>query len=68
MLTPYQVIKKVNEVLKSAGQKELPFPMGYNYVKKGYIPSTDGLVSYEDAAEWATKYLTKKLGLVSTTA
>jgi hypothetical protein len=65
-LTPYEVIAKVNEILESAGLKELPTQMGYNYARKGMIRCiehkvpTSG-VTVESAAEWATKYLTKRL-------
>lgn len=56
MLTPYQLIKLLNSLTGF----NLPTQMGYNYVRNRLIPSTDGKVSYADAAAWAAKYLAKK--------
>lgn len=61
MLTGYAVAKKVNELLVSADLKVIPPQMVYNYISKGYIASENGLVTVEEAARWASEYITKKL-------
>jgi hypothetical protein len=54
--TPYAIRTFMNGILKSLGiDKELPGPMFYTYVKKGYIKS----LSKEDVLEWAEKYIAK---------
>jgi hypothetical protein len=64
-MTGYAVAKRVNEILTSAGLKAIPPQMVYNYIKKGYIPSTNGEVSVEAAAEWAEQYIAKRLSKAS---
>jgi len=60
MLTPYAAAKIVNTLLAEAGvEKTLPPQMFYTYVKKGYIPSTDGRIDPKDLAVWAEKYIAK---------
>jgi hypothetical protein len=59
-LTPYRVIKLLNVILASAGMKECPTQMGYNYAKKGYIKHTNNRVTVEDAQAFLEKYLTNK--------
>jgi hypothetical protein len=65
MMSGYEVAKRVNEILASAGLKEIPAQMVYHYIKKGYIASTDvngaKRVSVEDAAAWCEAYVTKRL-------
>lgn len=59
-VTPYGAAKIVNELLKEKGiEKVLPPQMFYTYVKKGYIPSTDGKITSTDLATWVEKYITK---------
>jgi hypothetical protein len=64
MLSGYEVAKKVNEVLTSAGLKAIPAQMVYHYIKKGYIQSVDvngaRRVTVEEAARWAQDYLAKR--------
>jgi hypothetical protein len=65
-LTGYKTAKFVNEMLKDreartgVAMKPIPPQMIYNYISKGYIPSTDGLVDEADAAEWAEAYVAKR--------
>lgn len=59
-LTPYGAAKIVNALLAENGiEKVLPPQMFYTYVKKGYIPSTDGKISPTDLATWCDKYIAK---------
>lgn len=59
-LTPYSCAKIVNNLLKEEGiEKILPPQMFYTYVKKGYIPSTQGRVAPEDLAKWCEKYIAR---------
>lgn len=59
-VSPYAAAKLVNEILSGYGLKNIPPQMMYNYVAKGYIPSTDKKINVEDLHEWTIKYLTKK--------
>src|SRR5689334_8774382 len=63
--SPYGMCKIVNKILHDidADLKELPAPMFYTYVKKGFIPSENKLVSRDDAIVWVVKYLTKRFGI-----
>jgi hypothetical protein len=66
-VTGYGVIKGTNEALNALGLstpsgKPLPGPMGYTYLRKGYIvPGVKGIKSCtgDQAAEWASKYIAK---------
>jgi hypothetical protein len=59
-LTPYAASKVVNSALSESGvDKVLPPQMFYNYVKKGYITSTDGRIHTDDLQVWLVTYLTK---------
>lgn len=64
-LTGYRLAKKVNEVLEHFELKSIPPQMVYNYIKKGFIPTTEvngqALVTNEDAVTWVHKYVSKKL-------
>lgn len=60
----YGLIKATNEVLKEMGiEKVLPGPMGYTYIKKGYVDGVKGAdrksCSKESAVEWIEKYVSK---------
>lgn len=65
MMTGYEVAKKVNQLLTGAGLKAIPAQMVYNYMGKGYIRTVEvngqSLVTVEDAAAWADKYVSKRL-------
>jgi hypothetical protein len=58
--TPYKAAKVVNAQLKDLGiEKVLPPQMFYTYVAKGFIPSTDKMISEEDLRDWFLKYYNK---------
>jgi len=63
--SPYGMCKIVNKILHDIDSeiKELPAPMFYTYVKKGFIPSENKVVTREHAIEWTVKYLTKRFGI-----
>jgi hypothetical protein len=61
MMTPYAAHKLVNAQLADHELKAIPPQMIYNYVKKGYIPSTDGKVSEDDVQAWTDGYVERKL-------
>jgi hypothetical protein len=62
-VTGYGLIKGTNKALASLGvEKVLPGPMGYTYLKKGYV--VEGVKDIksctgDQAAEWASKYIAK---------
>lgn len=60
LVSPYAAAKLVNEILSEHDLKNIPPQMMYNYVAKGYIPSTDKKIKVEDLHEWMVSYLTKK--------
>lgn len=64
-VTGYGLIKALNKVLKDLDPsiKELPTPMGYTYLKKGYV--VEGVkeiksCTKDQAVAWIEKYLTKR--------
>ena len=63
--TGYAAASFVNEVLK---KNDIDFAikpqMVYNYMKKGYIASNDGLIEHEVLVEWTKKYVAKKIAKV----
>jgi hypothetical protein len=65
MLSGYEVAKKVNELLRGSGLKEIPAQMVYHYIKKGYIESVDvngaRKVPVDKAAEWVQAYYAKRV-------
>lgn len=63
MHTPYAAHKIVNSILDRHELKNIPPQMMYNYVKKGYIKSENGLISDENLQEWVVKYMTKKVAI-----
>lgn len=60
LVSPYAAAKLVNAILDEYELKNIPPQMMYNYVAKGYIPSTDKKINVEDLHEWTIKYLSKK--------
>jgi hypothetical protein len=69
-MSGYGLIKAVNKILADLGiDKELPGPMGYTYLKKGYIkPLADNNKRCTKAAaiEWTEKYLAKLVAKTNT--
>lgn len=63
-VTGYGLIKVLNNVLADLDEtiKPLPTPMGYTYLKKGYVTGTKNVKSCtrDEAAAWIEKYLTKR--------
>jgi hypothetical protein len=68
-MTGYKMTKMVNQVLQDNGLKTIPAQMVYQYISKGWIPSQDvngqKLVTEQDAQEWTTRYVTRRLEKVS---
>jgi hypothetical protein len=64
-LTGYGIARVLNGWLSEKGLKNVTGPFVYNYIKKGYIPSTDfngqKLVSEEDAREWMVVQLARRM-------
>lgn len=63
-ITTYKALKMVNVWLEKEGvNKVLPDPMIFNYVKKGFIPSSvtkEGKrINEDDLKAWFTKYFKK---------
>lgn len=60
----YRLMKIVSKILKDLDPeaKELPGPMGYTYLKKGYVTGTKDVKSCTkaQAIEWTEKYLGKR--------
>jgi hypothetical protein len=66
-VTGYGLIKGTNKILADLGvDKTLPTPMGYTYLKKGYVTGEKDVkaCSRDEAASWASKYVAKLLGKV----
>jgi hypothetical protein len=60
--TGYGLIKATNAVLHDLGfDKVLPGPMGYTYLKKGYVTGVKDVKACtgQQGAEWASKYIAK---------
>jgi hypothetical protein len=68
LMTPYGAAQLINQTLRTMGSEKVIRPqMVYNYVKKGYIPSSEGRVSYEDLMDWFQKYCEKNVTLTQPT-
>jgi len=66
--TPYKCAKIVNEILKERNiERSLPPQMFYNYVSKGYIPSTDKKVAHDELMKWFEGYFNKNILKVTET-
>jgi len=66
--TGYGLIKQTNLVLADLGiDKVLPGPMGYTYLKKGYVTGSKDVKSCSgtEAASWASKYVAKLVAKVT---
>jgi hypothetical protein len=64
LITPYAAMRLVNRALAELGvDKELPGPMLYTYVKKGYIGGTKGAkrCTRQAVATWFEKYVVRFL-------
>jgi len=59
-LTPYQVHKLANVVLRSEGLTEIKPQMVYNYVKNNLIPATNGRITKTNADKWVAKYVANR--------
>lgn len=67
--SPYAMRNVVNKILKAIDKdaKELPGPMFYNYVNKGYIVADENKkVTKANAIEWTNKYLAKRFAAQTT--
>lgn len=71
-MTPYRVICVLNSVLESLQGvfvdlefgDSVPTQMGYNYGKKGYLPTVrKNVVSREAAVLWIGQFVSRRLGL-----
>ena len=61
-ITPYKAMRLVNAALAELGvDKELPGPMLYTYVQKGYIGGVKNAkrTTRKDVAAWFEKYVTR---------
>jgi hypothetical protein len=60
VVSPYAAAKLVNEwLVRDGSSKQLPPQMFYNYVRKQYIPSSEGKVEVENLQTWYAKYAKK---------
>jgi hypothetical protein len=62
-VTGYGLITGTNKILSELGDtKILPTPMGYTYLKNGYVTGTKNVkfCTIDEAVAWSIKYVTKR--------